>query len=256
MKKLFKNVFCFMFCFVFLGISAQSFEMLDSTKDADKKILILELQPFNEVKGCEVFINNGSPVIYNQTKIECEYFTMPDGSIKVEINLPFDSNYKSKTYFFKEAKKNFISIALTKKLSETSLKVAKMTAETINAILRYCETKDIQEFRKASSTFSSAYYISDFIDEISAIDEESVNELIIYIKQNLFFSNVNHETIMNKVIDNTLRIKELIKEIRDFKEKNQKLTDIQKKELLEKMTTKLNDIIWDTYDIVKSAMDK
>lgn len=253
MKKFFL-IFCI--CILTSGYSVYAFDMLESPKDSDKNILILELSPFNEVKGCEVFINNGNPYIYNQQKIECQYYKLPDDSIKIEVNMPFDSKYKSKTYFFKEAKKNLINITLSKKLSETSQKIAKMTTETINAILRYSETKDIQEFRKASSTFGSAYYLSDFIDEINTLDEEAINEFILVIKQNLFFPNVNHETIANKVIDNTFRIKELIKEVAAYKDKNKNMSEKQKKELLEKMTSKLNEIIWDTYDVVKTVMDR
>jgi len=255
MKKQF-IFFIVLFTFGILPVSA--FQMLDNSSDVNKSYLILDILPIDAVNSCDVFINNGAPIPITASKTQCEYYKNPDSKIKIEVRLPFESIFRNKTFFVNENKneKNVITIQLSKKLSEISIKVAKMTTDMINAILKYSESKDIREFRKATSSFSAAYYVNDFIDELSTFDEESILDLVNLIKQNIDIPNSKHELIFNKIIDNMFRIRELAKEIKELKAKNTNMTDKNKKEMFEKMTVKFNEIIWDTYDIVKAATER
>ncbi|MBP7651929.1 hypothetical protein KA977_00810 [Candidatus Dependentiae bacterium] len=250
-----KKYFTIMLSIILVSsVNLYAFVMMDNTEQIQKYVNV-EILPAEAAKGAFLTVNNGDAVKYIIQKQLMEYYKSSDDKIKIEITMPYESKYKSSTYFYNEISGNnrLITLRLSRKLSDESKKIAKLITSMTNSIIEYNETGNIEEFKTAAQYFGSIYYLDVFIKELCELDSDEMNEFLNIIKYGLYIPNENYENITQKIIDNISKLKTISIEINELNDSNSNtLSQDQKRKKLDNLTQSINDIFWNTFDIVKS----
>ncbi|HPN30695.1 MAG TPA: hypothetical protein PKY81_07030 [bacterium] len=249
-----KHLIALFFLIIFCSADLKAFVVLENTEQI-KKYAFIEILPVEAAEGAYFTINNGEPMKFIVQKQLVEYYKSSDDKIKIDLTMPFDSKYKNSIYYFNESsdKDRVISVLVSRKLSEESKKIAKLITSMANSIMEYNESGNVEDFKSASKNFGSIYYLDVFVKELCELDSEEMNEFLNIIKYGLYLPNENYEVITQKIIENISQLKKAGNEIKQLNDSNSNyLRPEDKRNKLDGLTQNINDIFWNTFEIVKS----
>lgn len=245
-----KCIFPIIALILLAAVSAQSFEMLDSNINVPEKKAVIQIIPLKAALNCDIYINGGSSEKYMSANQIINYSPASNNKIKIDIVLPKESDYKSKTYIMDEniaVNPVTVKINLYRKLSPETRRIANLIVSSINSFAAYRESGNIDSLRAPTSDIGALYYIDKFIDDISAFDAEEITKFLDIIKDNIKLSAEN-SAILEKVTENINIMRGISIELAELKE-NPTLTASDKKSRQDKLSNKIMEVFWNCIDL-------